>query len=62
MKWLQLLLLAAIVALTLQLNPVLCATLMWAVDMRHWTRFAWLVMTSLTLAVLLAIRLWPEHE
>ncbi len=62
MKRLQVLLLAAIVALVFQLNPALYATLMWAADMRHWTQLTWLVMTGLALAGLLAIRLWPEHE
>lgn len=62
MKRLQWLLLAAIVALMLQLNPPLYAALVWAVDMRNWTQLTWLLVTGLALAALLAIRLWPEPE
>jgi hypothetical protein len=56
---LEWLLVAAVVALVLQVFPSLWFGLLWLADMRHWPRAAWLGLNAAIILGLFALRFGP---
>lgn len=56
---LEALLVAAVVALVLQVFPSLWFGLLWLADMRHWPRAAWLGLNAAIIFGLFAVRFGP---
>ena len=58
--WLELLLLATLLSLVVQLVPELGVRLLAALDMRTWSRTAWFLMNLAVVAALVGFRYGPE--
>lgn len=58
--WLELLLAIAALALVLQLWPALAHGLLWAIDVRNWSRSVWFGVNIAVVATLLSARFAPQ--
>jgi hypothetical protein len=58
--WLKLLFALAIVILIVQIYPGVLDDVLWAIDIRNWTRVAWFLVNLAVVGALVAIRFGPE--
>jgi hypothetical protein len=57
---LGLLLAVSVIVLIFQLYPTIFDTILWAIDIRNWTRVAWFLANLAVVISLLAIRFGPD--
>jgi hypothetical protein len=58
--WLELLFLFAVVTLVFQAVPSLWTGILWAVDIRNWSRSTWFAVNLVFVVALVAIRFGPD--
>jgi hypothetical protein len=58
--WLELLLVLAVLALVFQVFPSLWFNLLWAMDVRNWSRTAWFAVNVAVLLFLFGVRFVPD--